>query len=38
MNFEDFKSEMELNLKALALKLSDAQINNFYIFTFCYIK
>lgn len=32
MNFEDFKSEMELNLKALALKLSDAQINNFYIF------
>ena len=32
MNFEDFKSEMELNLIALDLKLSDNQIKNFYDF------
>lgn len=32
MNFEDFKSEMEINLKALGLELNDAQIKNFYNF------
>lgn len=32
MNFEEFKSEMQINLKALGLELNDEQIKNFYDF------
>lgn len=32
MKFEEFKSEMEINLKALGLELNDKQIRNYYDF------
>ncbi len=32
MNFEDFKNEMEINLKVLGIVLSNEQIKNFYDF------
>ena len=38
MDFEAFKSEMELNLNAIDLKLTDEQIKNFYDFMILLIE